>query len=141
MSQRGYTILELMMVVCVIGVLSMVSMTEYNKVHNRAYVGAALSDLQLLRKAISMYDAEWGTFPLGDAATPAALAAQLIDPDGQPYVDPPSGNNFDSFQYVPPATGDEYGDYSMIAVCKDSWRTQVTVHQAQGIELVRLSGG
>ncbi|HEY3296927.1 MAG TPA: prepilin-type N-terminal cleavage/methylation domain-containing protein [bacterium] len=140
MSERGYTILELMMVVCIIGVLSMVAMAEYNKVHNRAYVGAAMNDLQLLRKAISLYDAEWGTYPLGRAASPAALAAQLIDPTGQPYVDPPSGNNFESFQYVPPAQGDEYGDYAMVAICKDHWRTQLTIHQGQGIETLRLGG-
>ena len=119
----------------------MVAMTEYNKVHNRAYVGAALSDLQLFRKAISMYDAEWGTYPLDAAASPDELAAELIDPSGQPYVDPPSGNNFMSFQYVPPAMGDEYGDYSMIALCKDSWRTQLTVHQGQTVESVRTGGG
>ena len=141
MSQRGYTLLELMMVVCVVGVLSMVAMTEYNKVHNRAYVGAAMSDLQLLRKAISMYDAEWGCFPLGQAASTGELAAQLVDPTGQPYIDPPSGNNFANFVYVPPAAGDEYGDYSMVALCKDTWRTQITVHQGQGVETVRTGGG
>jgi prepilin-type N-terminal cleavage/methylation domain-containing protein len=137
-NQRGYSILELMMVVCIIGVLSMVAMTEYNKVHNRAYIGAALNDLQLLRKAISLYDAEWGTYPLEPAGSPVELAALLIDPTGQPYIDPPSGNNFDAFNYAPPAGGDEYGDYTIVVVCKDHWRTQITAHQSTGMEMVRL---
>jgi prepilin-type N-terminal cleavage/methylation domain-containing protein len=138
-NQRGYSVLEMMMVVCIIGVLSMVAMTEYNKVHNRAYVGAAINDVQLLRKAIALYDAEWGTYPLNPAGSPADLAALLIDPTGQPYIDPPSGNNFDAFQYAPPAAGDEYGDYTIVVICKDHWKTQITMHQTQEMDMVRLN--
>ncbi|MFZ5433315.1 MAG: type II secretion system protein [Calditrichota bacterium] len=138
-NQRGYSVLELMMVVCIIGVLSMVAMTEYNKVHNRAYVGAAISDLQVLRKALSMYDAEQGTFPLAGAGSPVELCALLIDPFGQPYVDPPSNNNFRLFQYLPPDPGNPYGDYSMTVVCNDHWSTRITVHNSQHQEIVRLN--
>lgn len=136
-NQRGYSILELMMVVCVIGVLSMVAMTEYNKVHNRAYVGAALSDLQLLRRALSMYDAEWGVFPMNNAESPAALAALLLDPVGQPYIKPPAGQNFEQFQYQPPA--ELYGDYTIVVICKDHWRTQITAHNSQDMAIFRLN--
>jgi len=139
MNQRGYSILELMMVVCIIGVLTMIAMTEYNKIHNRAYVGAAISDLQLLRKALSMYDAEHGSFPLAGAADPVALAAMLIDPNGQPYITPPTGNNFRQFQYLPPAAGDMYGDYTMQVICNDHWMTQITVHNAQTQQIIRLN--
>lgn len=138
-NQRGYSILELMMVVCIIGVLTMIAMTEYNKIHNRAYVGAALSDLQLLRKALSMFDAEHGSFPLAAAASPLDLAAMLIDPDGQPYVKPPSGNNFQQFRYTPPAAGNLYGDYTMQVVCNDHWMTQITVNSTQAPQLIRLN--
>ena len=136
-NQRGYTLLELMMVVCILGVLSMISMTEYNKVHSRAFIGSAMSDVQLLRKAISMYDAEWGAFPNGAANDVFTLADQLMDPVGQPYITPPTGNNFADFQYVPPAAGDDYGDYSLTVTCKDLYRTQITVHHSQDIEMVR----
>jgi prepilin-type N-terminal cleavage/methylation domain-containing protein len=139
MSQRGYTLLELMMVVCVVGVLSMVAMTEYNKVNNRAYVAAAMNDVQLFRKGLALYDAEWGVYPRAAASSPADLADQLMDPLGQPYLDPPHGNNFEQFTYVPPAIGEEYGDYSMTVICKDHWRTQITVHPTQGLETVRLA--
>jgi prepilin-type N-terminal cleavage/methylation domain-containing protein len=139
LNQRGYSILEMMMVVCVIGVLSMVAMTEYNKVHNRAYVGAAMNDVQLLRKALSMYDAEWGAFPHAAAGNCQQLAGMLVSPNGDLYIDPPSGGNFDAFNYAPPAAGDEYGDYALTVVCKDHWKTQITVHQEQNIETVRLA--
>ena len=138
-DQRGYTILELMMVVCIIGVLSMVAMTEYNKVHNRAYVGAAMNDMQALRKAVSLYDAEWGVFPGIVANTADALSAVLLDPSGEPYLNKIPGNNFESFAYVPPAAGDEYGDYAMVVVCKDHWRTQITVHSSDQVEMIHLN--
>jgi len=137
-NQRGFSILELMMVICIIGILSMVAMTEYNKVHNRAYVGAAISDLQVLRKALSMYDAEQGIFPLNAANTPADLCAMLIDPEGQPYITPPTGENFRVFQYIPPGAN-IYGDYTMRAVCNDHWMTRITISSNQGLEIVRLN--
>lgn len=135
-NQRGYTVLDLLMVVVIIGVLSMVAMTEYNKVHNRAYVGAAMNDVQVIRKALSMYDAEWGTFPLDAANSPAALAAVLFDPLGQPYMDMPSASNFDQFSYTPPQ-GDIYGDYTITVTCKDHWRSQIIVHGSHDVEVFR----
>jgi len=137
-SQRGTTILELMLVVVIIGILSMVAMTEYFKVHDRAYVGAALNDLQVLRKAISMHDAEWGIFPPNAANDIGGLMGQLLDPFGQPYLDPPSGDNWKTFSYHPPAAGDLMGDYDMVVVCNDHSSTQITVHWNQHMEIVKL---
>ncbi len=117
----------------------MIVMTEYNKIHDRAYIGSAMSDVQLLRKALSMYDAEWGTFPTTQAGNLMALIAQLNDPTGQPYINPPSGDNFRSFLYSPPDLGEEYGDYSLTVVANDHGNTQITVHWNQSIEIVRLN--
>lgn len=138
-NQRGYSVLELLMAVVVIGILSMVAMTEYNKVHNRAYVGAAMNDLQVMRQSLSMYDAEWGTFPMDPANSVIELAAMLVDPLGQPYMNRPSSNNFDQFTYIPPGGGDIYGDYGIIVMCKDHWRTQILVHGNHDIETFRTN--
>ena len=138
MNQRGITTLELMLVVVIIGILSMITMTEFFKVHNRAYVGAAVADLQVLRKAISMHDAEYGFFPDIDANSLNGLVSQLIDPSGQPYLTPPSGNNWQSFTYVAPDPSDPMGDYELSVVCNDHHHTQVTVHWNSVIEYLRL---
>ena len=138
LNQKGTTILELMLVVVIIGVLSMVSMTEYFKVHDRAYVGAAINDLQIFKTAISMHDAEWGIFPPDAANNMIALVNQLRDPFGLPYMDPPSGDNWRSFSYVPPAAGDLVGDYSLIVVCNDHSSTQITMHWNSDMEIVKL---
>jgi type II secretion system protein G len=138
-DQRGYTLLELMMVVCVVGVLTMIAMTEYNKIHNRAYVGAAMSDVQILRKALAMYDAEWGAFPQAAAGSALALCAVLNDPFNQPYINAVPGDNFISFDYAPPLPGDEYGDYSITVICKDHYRTQIIVHSTSQIDMVHTN--
>jgi general secretion pathway protein G len=127
MNQRGFTILELMMVVTIIGVLSMIAITEMSKATNQAYVGAAMNDVQLLRQAIAMYDAEWGVYPQADANNLVSLVAQLVDPNGALYIDPPSGNNFTTFAYSAPAGGDLYGDYQLEVICLDPHATLITV--------------
>lgn len=139
MNQRGFSILELMMVVVIIGVLSMIAMTEYNKVHNRAYVGAAMNDVQVLRQALAMYDAEWGAYPQNPEADVIAFVGGLVNPDGQPYIDGPSGDNFATFRYDPPAGGDVYGDYTLTVVCNDLHATQITTNGSDQVGIVRLN--
>jgi prepilin-type N-terminal cleavage/methylation domain-containing protein len=136
-NQRGFSMLELMMVVCIIGVLTMISMTEFNKVNARAYVGAAVNDVQIIRKALAMYDAEWGAFPQDPQVDMQSLVDLLISPDGQPYIDGPSGNNFSSFRYEPPS--DVYGDYELIVVANDPHSTQISITSDSGIDFVRLN--
>ena len=139
MNQRGYTVLDLMMTVCIIGVLAMVAMTEYNKIHNRAYVGSALADIQVFRQALAMYDAEWGVFPAQATNDLPTLVDMLQDPLGQPYISAPTGHNFEAFAYDPPEMADIYGDYSLTVICKDHYRTQVTVHGSEQIDKIRLN--
>jgi hypothetical protein len=68
------------------------------------------------------------------------LYVQLTDPFGQPYIDPPSGENWRSFKYQPPAAGDLAGDYDLTVVANDHSATQITVHWNQDIQIVRLGG-
>ncbi|NUO20233.1 prepilin-type N-terminal cleavage/methylation domain-containing protein [bacterium] len=138
MNQRGVTTLELLMVVVIIGILTMVTMTEFFKVHNRAYVGAALSDLQVIRKAMAMHDAEWGYFPPNDANSMPDLISQLLDPMGQPYLTPPSGDNWNTFSYDAPDPSDLQADYDLTVICNDHFNTQITVHWDSRIDFLRL---
>ncbi len=138
MNQRGFTTLELMMVVVIMGILTMITMTEFFKVHNRAYVGAALSDLQVIRQAMAMHDAEWGYFPPADAGDMQGLIAQLRDPSGQLYLKPPSGVNWNSFTYSAPDPTDMTDDYDLTVVCNDHFNTQITVHWDASTDILRL---
>lgn len=51
-KQTGFTIVELLIVIVVIGILAAITIVAYNGVQQRARVSSANSDLQLLSKAI-----------------------------------------------------------------------------------------
>lgn len=51
-KQKGFTIVELLIVIVVIGILAAITIVAYNGVQERARVSSANSDLTLLNKAI-----------------------------------------------------------------------------------------
>ena len=51
-KQKGFTIVELLIVIVVIGILAAISLTAYNGVQTKAKVNTAKSDLTTLNKAI-----------------------------------------------------------------------------------------
>lgn len=52
MRRRGFTIVELLIVIVVIGILAAISIVAYNGITNRAKVTEANNDLQVLSRAI-----------------------------------------------------------------------------------------
>jgi len=52
--QKGFTIVELLIVIVVIGILAAITIVAYNGVQERARVSSANSDLNLLNKAIQV---------------------------------------------------------------------------------------
>lgn len=51
-TQKGFTIVELLIVIVVIGILAAITTVAYNNVQERARVASANADLALLNKAI-----------------------------------------------------------------------------------------
>lgn len=63
----GFTIVELLIVVVVIGVLAAITVVAYNGIQQRALFSSYQSDIKLLDNAIKMYHAENGTYPYSGA--------------------------------------------------------------------------
>jgi general secretion pathway protein G len=61
----GFTIVELLIVIVVIGILAAITIVAYNGIQDRARTTVVNSDLQAIQKAMLLYRADKGTLPLG----------------------------------------------------------------------------
>lgn len=61
---KGFTIVELLIVIVVIGILAAITIVAYNGIQARARTTTVNSDLRSLEKAMLMYRADRGALPL-----------------------------------------------------------------------------
>ncbi|MEA3432799.1 MAG: prepilin-type N-terminal cleavage/methylation domain-containing protein [candidate division WOR-3 bacterium] len=87
-NQKGFTLIELMVVVVIIGILAAIAIPRFIGAQRRARVGAAIADVTQVREALGLYEVDHGSYPASDSATTyATLKAVLVDPSTeQPYI-------------------------------------------------------
>lgn len=64
-GKRGFTIVELLIVIVVIAILAAITIVAYNGVQERARFAVYRSDINTINKAILMYYADNGVYPGG----------------------------------------------------------------------------
>ncbi len=64
MKRKGFTLIELMIVVAIIIILASIAIPVYAKFVNRARRARVLGDFRTLQDALEAYRADWGTYPV-----------------------------------------------------------------------------
>ena len=81
-KEKGFTLVELMVVIIILAVLTGIAIPSYIALRNRARIQATRSEMQNIATALEMYAADNDAYPAGAWAAAAALI------EGGDYMNP-----------------------------------------------------
>ena len=138
-GRAGFTIVELLTVMIVMGLLASIALLKYIDLTHRARAAQAVGDLQTVR--IAAYSAwyETGSWPgeVGPGAVPPGMVQYL--PQGFSFTRPSYTLDWESF--VPPGGGPSAGMQVGVVVTSADARMQTALQQQLGNKLPFLSVG
>jgi prepilin-type N-terminal cleavage/methylation domain-containing protein len=78
-NTRGFTLIELMTVVLIVGTLINIALPNYNSIRKSAHAARVVSDFTIIRDAATLYNAEKGEWPksTGNGKPPKLLKPYL----------------------------------------------------------------
>ncbi|RUO37426.1 type II secretion system protein GspG [Aliidiomarina shirensis] len=134
--QSGFTMVEMMVVIVILGVLATLVVPQFLGQRERADMQKAISDITALENAMVMYSAENGVYPTTEQGLEALVTKPQGDPQPRSYpeagyirrlpadpwgneyrlLSPGQNGRFDIFSVGPdgqPGTEDDIGNWNM----------------------------
>ncbi len=123
---RGFTIVELLIVIVVIGILAAITIVAFNGIQDRSRAAALKSDLTQVNKQLKLFQADNGRYP----ATVSTDCSASPDSATNKCLKVSSGNTISS--YNSPSSGDNFnltisnagGNLSYVLTSSQTWATK-----------------
>ena len=107
---RGFTLIELLVVIAIIGLLASIVVASLSTVQAKARDARRVADVDQLRKALTIYSSNYGTYPLATATTTltatSTVGSALISAEAIPTM--PNDPSIYEYSYLSDSAGSTF---------------------------------
>lgn len=145
LHMRGFTIVELIVVMAILGILTTLAIPTYTNMKNKARSARAIAEIRELEKVINAFSIEKaGTFPNTLDELQQASFRDLKDPWGNPYIYTNILNPTGPQEYDPredPSTNKLNTDFDLFSKGADGNSLTLVTDPASQDDIVRGGDG